>query len=164
MRSIGIISDTHGLLRPQALAALQGSALIIHAGDVGDPAILAALGKIAPVSAVRGNVDRGPWTKQLPATQIIEFEGHSIHVLHDLNELELDPASAGFHAIISGHSHRPKIETKDGVLYFNPGSAGPRRFDLPISAGKLTISAGRLQAEIIDLGSVATESGVGKGA
>jgi uncharacterized protein len=164
MRSIGIISDTHGLLRPQALAALQGSALIIHAGDVGDPAILAALGNIAPVSAVRGNIDRGPWTKQLPATQIIEFEGYSIHVLHDLNELELDPASAGFHAIISGHSHRPKIETKDGVLYFNPGSAGPRRFDLPISAGKLTISAGRLQAEIIDLGSVATESGVGKGA
>jgi uncharacterized protein len=153
MGSIGVISDTHGLLRPQVLAALQGSALIIHAGDVGDPQILDALGNIAPVSAVRGNIDRGPWTKQLPATQIIEFEGRSIHVLHDLNELEFDPVSAGFHAVIFGHSHRPKIETRGGVLYFNPGSAGPRRFNLPISVGRLTISAGALQAEIIDLGS-----------
>jgi putative phosphoesterase len=157
MRQIGVISDTHGLLRPQALAALRGSELIIHAGDVGDPQILAALGKIAPLSAVRGNTDRGSWTKELPATQIIKFERYSIYVLHDLNELELNPASAGFHAIISGHSHRSKIETKDGVLYFNPGSAGPRRFDLPISVGRLTISDGGLQAEIVDLGLVAPD-------
>ena len=154
MRSIGVISDTHGLLRAQALAALQGSELIIHAGDVGDPAILAALGKIAPVLAVRGNIDRGAWAKDLPARQIVQLEQHLIYVLHDLYELDLDPASAGFHAIISGHSHRPKIETKHGVLYFNPGSVGPRRFDLPISLGRLTISEGGLQAEIIDLGSV----------
>src|SRR5205807_828884 len=132
MRHIGVISDTHGLLRPQALAALRGSALIIHAGDVGDPAILAALGEIAPVFAVRGNVDRGAWANDLPASELVEFEQHSIYVLHDLGELDLDPASAGLHAVISGHSHRPSIETKRGVLYFNPGSAGPRRFDLPI--------------------------------
>ena len=154
MKPIGVISDTHGLLRAQALAALQGSELIIHAGDVGDPAILAALGKMAPVVAVRGNIDRGAWAKDLPARQIVQLEQHLIYVLHDLYELDLDPASAGFHAIISGHSHQPKIETKDGVLYFNPGSAGPRRFDLPITVGRLTISDGGLQAEIIDLGSV----------
>src|ERR1700674_4639899 len=135
MRSIGVISDTHGLLRAQALAALQGSELIIHAGDVGDPAILAALGKIAPVLAVRGNIDRGAWAKDLPARQIVQLEQHLIYVLHDLYELDLDPASAGFHAIISGHSHRPKIETKHGVLYFNPGNVGQRSLDLPISLG-----------------------------
>ena len=164
MKSIGVISDTHGLLRPQALSALQGSDLIIHAGDVGDPAILKALGKIAPVLAVRGNIDRGAWAGDLPARQAVQLEEHSIYVLHDLYELDLDAASVGFHAIIFGHSHRPKIETKDGVLYFNPGSAGPRRFDLPITVGRLTISGGGLQAEIIDLGSAATGSRVGKGA
>jgi putative phosphoesterase len=164
MRHIGVISDTHGLLRPQALAVLRGSELIIHAGDVGDPAILAALGEIAPVLAVRGNIDRGAWAKNLPARQIVRLEEHSIYVLHDVYELDVDPASAGFHAIIFGHSHRPKIETKDGVLYFNPGSAGPRRFDLPMTVGRLTISDGGLQAEIIDLGPVATGSGVDKGA
>jgi uncharacterized protein len=152
MKSIGVISDTHGLLRLQALAALQGSELIIHAGDVGDPAILAALARIAPVSAVRGNIDRGAWAKNLPARQIVQLEQHSVFVLHDLGELDLDPATAGFGAVVFGHSHQPKIETKDGVLYFNPGSAGPRRFDLPISVGRLTISAGGLHAEIIDLG------------
>jgi uncharacterized protein len=154
LRYIGVISDTHGLLRPQALAALRGSELIIHAGDVGDPTILAALGKIAPVSAVRGNIDRGAWARDLPARQIVRLEQHSIFVLHDLSELDLDPATAGFGAVIFGHSHQPKIETRNGVLYFNPGSAGPRRFDLPISVGRLTISAGGLEAEIIDLGSV----------
>jgi putative phosphoesterase len=106
MRHVGVISDTHGLLRPQALAALQGSALIIHAGDVGNPEILAALGEIAPVFAVRGNVDRGSWSKALPEWQIVEFERHSIYVLHDLNELDLDPVAAGLHAVICGHSHR----------------------------------------------------------
>ena len=151
MRHIGVISDTHGLLRPQALSALRGAALIIHAGDVGDPAILAELGEVAPVCAVRGNVDRGSWAKALPASQTVEFERHSIHVLHDLSELDLDPQSAGFHAVIYGHSHRPMIETKDGVLYFNPGSAGPRRFDLPVSVGRLMVADGTLRAEIVDL-------------
>jgi putative phosphoesterase len=162
MRYIGVISDTHGLLRPQALSALQGSALIIHAGDVGDPQILQALGEIAPVFAVRGNTDRGSWAKDLPARQIVEFEQHCVYVLHDLNDLDLEPVWAGLHAVICGHSHRPKIETKDGVLHFNPGSAGPRRFDLPISVGRLTISDGGLQAEIIDLGSVAAHHRQGR--
>jgi uncharacterized protein len=162
MRHIGVISDTHGLLRPQALAALRGSELIIHAGDVGDPAILAALGEIAPLFAVRGNIDRGAWARDLPARQIVQLEEYLIYVLHDVYELDLDPTSAGFHAIISGHSHRPKIETKDGVLYFNPGSAGPRRFDLPISVGRLMISHGGLRAEIIDLGAAAPDHRQGR--
>jgi putative phosphoesterase len=153
MRHVGVISDTHGLLRPQALAALQGSALIIHAGDIGNAEILAALGEIAPVFAVRGNIDRGSWSKALPEWQIVEFERHSIYVLHDLNELDLDPVAAGLHAVICGHSHRPQIETIDDVVYFNPGSAGPRRFDLPITVGRLTLTGGKLEAEIIDLGS-----------
>jgi putative phosphoesterase len=151
MRHVGVISDTHGLLRREALAALRASALIVHAGDVGNPEILAALGEIAPVFAVRGNVDRGAWAGNLPQTEIVQFEQHVIYVLHDLAELDLDPPTAGFAAVISGHSHRPKIETKDGVIYFNPGSAGPGRFDLPITVGRLTVAGGRLAAEIIDL-------------
>jgi uncharacterized protein len=151
MRHVGVISDTHGLLRHEALAALRGSALIIHAGDVGHPEILAALREVAPVFAVRGNVDRGAWAGRLPETEIVRFEQHTIYVLHDLAELDLDPPTAGFAAVISGHSHRPKIETKDGVVYFNPGSAGPRRFDLPITVGRLTVAGGRLEARIIDL-------------
>ena len=157
MKSIGVISDTHGLLRPQALSALRDSDLIIHAGDVGDPQILAALSRIAPVFAVRGNTDRGSWAKDLPASEIVEFEQHSVYVLHDLTELDLDPASAGLHAVVFGHSHQPKIETKDDVLYFNPGSAGPRRFDLPITVGKLMIADGVLRAEIVDLGSISDQ-------
>ena len=152
---IGVISDTHGLLRPEALAALAGSQAIIHAGDVGDPAILDALAEIAPIFAVRGNVDRGRWADALPSTRIVEFERHSIYVLHDLGELDLDPAGAEFHAVISGHSHRPAIERKRGVLYFNPGSAGPRRFRLPITLGRLTDSETGLQAEIVDLSTIA---------
>jgi uncharacterized protein len=151
MRYVGVISDTHGLLRHEALAALRGSAVIVHAGDVGNPEILAALGEIAPVFAVRGNVDRGAWAGQLPETEIVQFDQHTIYVLHDLAQLDLDPPTAGFAAVISGHSHRPKIETKDGVVYFNPGSAGPRRFDLPITVGRLTVAGGRLEARIIDL-------------
>jgi uncharacterized protein len=151
MRYVGVISDTHGLLRPEALAALRGSALIIHAGDVGKGEILAALGEIAPVFAVRGNVDRGAWAGKLPQTEIVQFEQRLLYVLHDLAELDLDPPTAGFAAVISGHSHRPKIETKDGVIYCNPGSAGPRRFDLPITVGRLTVAGGRLAAEIIEL-------------
>jgi len=153
MRSIGVISDTHGLLRPQALAALQGSALIIHAGDVGDPRILKVLGEIAPVFAVRGNVDRGSWAKQLSEREIVQFEQQTLYVLHDLSELDLDPATAGFQAVICGHSHEPKIETTGNVLYFNPGSAGPRRFRLPITVGRLTVVEDRLQAQLIALSS-----------
>ena len=163
MRHIGVISDTHGLLRPQALSALRGSDLIIHAGDIGNPQILEALARIAPVFAVRGNTDRGAWAEALPPTQILQLEPCSVYVLHDLDELDLDPVSAGLDAVIFGHSHQPKIATKDDVLYFNPGSAGPRRFDLPISVGRLTLSGGKLRGEIIDLSSAPPEGGEGRG-
>ncbi len=151
MQHIGVISDTHGLLRPQAVAALRGSPLIIHAGDVGRPEILDELRRIAPVFAVRGNVDHGAWAMKLPETEIVQVEDRLLYVLHDLNALDLDPPTAGFRAVITGHSHLPKIETRNGVLYFNPGSAGPRRFKLPVSVGRLMLSGGELQAEIIHL-------------
>ena len=145
---IGVISDTHGLLRPEALQSLAGSHLIIHAGDVGDPGILDALRTIAPVVAVRGNIDKA---SALPDFERIEQGGKSIYILHDVNQLDLDPAAAGIHAVISGHSHKPSIRTKDGVLYLNPGSAGPRRFKLPITVARLHVSGERLEAERIDL-------------
>ena len=151
MRHIGVISDTHGLLRPQALSALRGSDLIIHAGDIGNPQILEALARIAPVFAVRGNTDRGAWAKALPPTQILQLEPCSVYVLHDLDELDLDPVSAGFDAVIFGHSHQPKIEAKDDVLYFNPGSAGPRRFRLPVTVGRLLLKDGKASAEIVEI-------------
>ena len=151
MGLIGVISDTHGLLRPEAVAALQGSALVIHAGDVGRPEILDELRRIAPVVAVRGNVDRDTWADRLPQSEIVERDGVRLYVLHILEELDLDPPTAGFHAVITGHTHRPKMETKDGVLYFNPGSAGPRRFDLPVSVGRLSIADGKLRGEIVYL-------------
>jgi uncharacterized protein len=151
IRYIGVISDTHGLLRPQAVTILRGCSLIIHAGDVGHADILAALREIAPVVAVRGNIDRDPSTSQLAATELVELDGRTIFVLHDLNDLDLDPLTAGFQVVISGHTHRPKTATKDGVLYFNPGSAGPRRFNLPISVGRLVILDKDVQAEIIEL-------------
>jgi putative phosphoesterase len=148
---IGIISDTHGLLRPEAIKALRGSDLILHAGDVGAPEMLEELAQIAPVTAIRGNVDIQPWARTLPLTHVIETEGVSIFILHDLGQLDLKPEAAGFGVVIYGHSHKPKIEEKNGVLYFNPGSAGPRRFSLPISVGRLTIAAGRVKAELIEL-------------
>jgi uncharacterized protein len=151
MRNIGVISDTHGLLRPQAVAALQGSMLIIHAGDVGSPDILDALRRIAPVVAVRGNVDTGPWAERLPDTEVVQLDDSSVYVLHILDELDRDPPTAGFRAVISGHTHRPKLERKDGVLYFNPGSAGPRRFDLPVSVGRLVLAESKVKGEIIYL-------------
>jgi uncharacterized protein len=151
MQHIGVISDTHGLLRPQAVAALRGCPVIIHAGDVGQPEILDELRRIAPVFAVRGNVDFGPWAMKLPETETVEVGDCRLYVLHDLNALDCDPKAAGFRAVITGHSHQPKIETKDGVLYFNPGSAGPRRFNLPVSVGRLILSGADLQAEIIKL-------------
>jgi putative phosphoesterase len=147
--TIGVISDTHGLLRQEALAALQGSEYIIHAGDVGDPGILKKLAEIAPVTAVRGNVDRERWARMLPEAEVLEVEGMSIYILHDLKTLDLKAEAAGFAAVISGHTHIPKQETRRGVLYFNPGSAGPKRFRLPITVGKLTAQAGKISGEII---------------
>jgi len=150
MRTIGAISDTHGLLRPQVLAALAGCDPIIHAGDVGSPDVLARLGALAPVHAVRGNVDHGAWSANVSVTQRIEIDGFRIYVLHIL--AELDPqAAANVDAVIYGHSHLPKIETKNGTLFFNPGSAGPRRFGLPITVGRVTAEHGKLRAEIVEL-------------
>jgi putative phosphoesterase len=126
-----VISDTHGLLRPQAIEALQGSVRILHAGDVGAPAILEALAQTAPVTAIRGNVDTAPWARTLLKPEIIEINAVSIYMLHDLSQLDIKPEAAGFRVVVFGHSHHPKIEEKNGVLYFNPGSAGPRRFNLP---------------------------------
>lgn len=149
MVRIGVISDTHGLLRPEALAALRGSDYIIHAGDVGDPAILDKLAKIAPVTAVRGNVDHGAWAQKIPATNVLDIGEVSIYVLHSLQELDVNPGAANFAAVISGHSHIPKQEMKNRVLYFNPGSAGPRRFKLPVSVGRLTIENNKIDARIL---------------
>jgi uncharacterized protein len=148
---LGVISDTHGLLRPEALTALQGSDYIIHAGDIGDPAILDTLAKIASVTAVRGNVDRAAWAKKIPETNVLEIDGLNIYVLHDVSQLDLKPEAAGFAAVISGHSHVPKQEMRNGVLYFNPGSAGPRRFKLPVSVGRLLVEAGKVRGEIMQI-------------
>ena len=148
---IGVISDTHGLIRPEAVEALRGSRLIIHAGDVGSEQVIAALRAIAPVVAVRGNIDKTGWPATLPQTEIVEVEGVSIYVLHDLNELDLDPAAAGFHAVISGHSHKPSTEERNGVLYLNPGSAGPRRFKLPVSVARCEIVGSRVEASLVPL-------------
>lgn len=148
---VGVISDTHGLLRPEALAAMRGSHHIIHAGDIGDSAILEKLSQIAPVTAVRGNIDREAWARTIPATTVLELKGSSIFVLHNLDELDLKPEAAGFSAVIYGHSHVSKQEAKNGVLYFNPGSAGPKRFRLAVTIGRLLIRGGKIQAEIIDL-------------
>jgi uncharacterized protein len=151
MTVIGVISDTHGLLREEAVAALSGSEYIVHAGDVGKPEILDRLREIAPVTAVRGNVDRGTWSRELPDTDTVEVDDTSIYVLHILAELDLKPEAAGFGVVVYGHSHVPKQEVKNGVLYFNPGSAGPRRFRLPVSVGRLMIGAGHVHGEIIEL-------------
>jgi uncharacterized protein len=151
MGHIGVISDTHGLLRPQAVEALRGSELIIHAGDVGRPEIVDELRRIAPVVAVRGNVDRGTWADSLPLSETVEHDGVRLYVLHIIEDLDLDPPTAGFRAVISGHTHRPKIETRNGVLYFNPGSAGPHRFDLPVSVGRLSVTDGKLVGELVYL-------------
>jgi putative phosphoesterase len=148
---IGVISDTHGLLRPQAMEALQGSQHIIHAGDIGAADIIPSLREIAPVTAIRGNVDQEAWTRQFPETNVAELAGLQIYVIHSVQALDLNPHAAGFAAVISGHSHQPGQHIKDGVLYFNPGSAGPRRFKLPISVGRLRIVEGQLTGEIIEL-------------
>ncbi len=148
---IGVISDTHGLLRPEALATLKGSDLIVHAGDVGDPRILEELRTIAPTHAVRGNVDTSPWAQALPTTEVIEVADLRIYVLHNLSELDLDPAAAGFAAVIFGHTHRPQAEVRRNVLYLNPGSAGPRRFTLPIAVARLEVVGAHIAHEMIEL-------------
>jgi putative phosphoesterase len=150
-RTIGLISDTHGLLRPQALGALEGSDLIIHAGDVGDPEILAALKTIAPVFAVRGNVDTQTWALALPENEVIETDRATFYVLHDVHALDLDPRAAGFHIVVSGHSHKPARTEHSGVLFLNPGSAGPRRFDLPVTVALLHMDQTPWKFDLIDL-------------
>lgn len=150
-KTIGLISDTHGLLRPQALRALEGSELIIHAGDVGDPEILEALKTLAPVFAVRGNVDTEPWAQALPENEVIETDRTTIYVLHDVHALDLDPVAAGFHIIVSGHSHKPSRTEHGGVLFLNPGSAGPRRFDLPVTVAILHVDQAPWKIDFIDL-------------
>jgi len=153
---IGLISDTHGLLRDEALRALQGSELIIHAGDVGKPEILDALQSLAPVVAVRGNIDQAAWASKLPLTAVAEAGPASIYVLHDVHELNLDPAAAGFQIVVSGHSHKPAREERGGVLYINPGSAGPRRFQLPITVARLNLEQKPWTVDFIELSSGAS--------
>lgn len=148
---IGVISDTHNLLRPEALAALKRCELILHAGDVCRPEVLEELGRIAPVVAVRGNNDRGSWARALPLSRTLDISGFRIHVLHDLKELDLDPRAEGFHAVVSGHSHRPRAERRDGVLFLNPGSAGPQRFKLPVAVAHLSVGKRGLRARIVEV-------------
>jgi uncharacterized protein len=148
---VGIISDTHGLLRPEAEAALQGSDLIIHAGDIGEPTVLAGLRALAPVRAVRGNIDNGPWALNLPAAEVVEVGGVYLYVLHNVHDLDLDPAAGGFKVVVCGHSHRAGIEWRGSVLYVNPGSAGRRRFSLPVSLARLHLADGMVDAELIEL-------------
>jgi hypothetical protein len=151
VRRIGVVSDTHGLLRPEALEGLRGSDLIVHAGDVGNVDVLERLRAIAPTVAVRGNVDTGAWAAELPATEVVEVGGLHLYVLHDISTLDLDPKAAGFAAVIFGHSHRPSVELRDGVLFLNPGSAGPRRFSLPIGVARLRVVGERLSHELVEL-------------
>ena len=149
---IGVISDTHGLLRPEAVAALRGVDHIIHAGDICAPDVLASLSTLAPTTAVRGNNDRGPWAAAIPTTAVVDADGGVlIYVIHDVAEIDLDPAAAGFRVVIAGHSHRPAQQERNGVLWFNPGSAGPRRFNLPIALGRLTVEGGAVRGEILTL-------------
>ena len=148
---IGIISDTHGLLRPEAIQRLSEAEHIVHAGDIGDPAVIQALQEIAPVTAVRGNVDIGDWARHYPDRATVTLAGRKIYVLHNLKELDVDPAMEGIDVVVSGHSHKPKADTVDGVLYLNPGSAGPRRFTLPVVAGELLIDGGDVTARLVEL-------------
>jgi putative phosphoesterase len=149
--NVGVISDTHGLVRPQAIAALRGCAIIIHAGDVGNPDVIVELRGLAPVFAVRGNVDTGEWAAPLPMSQQVEVGALRFFVLHRIAELDFDPAAAGIAAVVFGHSHRPSIEMRNGVLFLNPGSAGRRRFSLPVTVARVSVSGQRMQAEIVEL-------------
>ena len=148
---IGIISDTHGLVRPQALEALASADMILHAGDIGNQQVLDTLKEIAPVVAVRGNNDKGDWGQALPDWEVVEVGNVPIYMLHDVKEIDISPSGAGFHIVVSGHSHKPSVEEHRGVLYINPGSAGPRRFTLPVSLAHLQISGEKIHANIIEL-------------
>jgi uncharacterized protein len=148
---VGLIADTHGLLRPEARAFLIGCDYIVHGGDIGEPRILDELAVIAPLIAVRGNNDTQPWAAHLPLTEMIRVGNVFVYVIHDLAELDIDPTAAGVRVVVSGHSHKPMIEERDGVLYVNPGSAGPRRFKLPISVGQITVSGSSVKAQLVDL-------------
>ncbi|HUL66268.1 MAG TPA: metallophosphoesterase family protein [Burkholderiaceae bacterium] len=151
MARVGIISDTHGLLRPEALAFLKGCRHIVHGGDIGTAEILARLAGIAPVTAVRGNNDRGAWADALAKTELVEIDGTCVYAIHDLAQLDMEPAAAGVHVVVSGHSHKPVIERRDGVVYVNPGSAGPRRFRLPITVAELEVNGSEVNARIVEL-------------
>jgi putative phosphoesterase len=148
---IGVISDTHGLLRAGAIEALRGSQYIIHAGDIGSEQILQKLAEIAPLTVVRGNVDRAAWAKKIPLANVLAVGGLSIYVLHNLRQLDLKPEASGFAAVVSGHSHVPAHDMRNGVLYFNPGSAGPRRFRLPVTLGRLMVRGRAIEAELVQL-------------
>lgn len=149
--AIGVISDTHGLLRPEAVTALAGSRHIVHGGDVGSESILRALERIAPVTVVRGNTDTDAWARRLPRTNVLEAGGARIYAVHDIADLDIDPEAAGVSVVVYGHSHRPAIEHRGGVLFLNPGAAGPRRFTLPVTIARLTIDDGRAEAEIVEI-------------
>ena len=148
---IGLISDTHGLIRPQALDALKGVDLIIHAGDIGAPEVIDTLKLIAPVAAIKGNNDRDRWAKSLPDTKLVKTGGVKLYIIHNVKELDYDPVTRGIHVVISGHSHKPSVLNRDGVLYVNPGSAGPRRFKLPVAVGKLRVKGKDVKTEIVEL-------------
>lgn len=148
---LGIISDTHGLLRPQAAAFLRGCDRILHGGDIGNADILSRLSTIAPVTAVRGNNDKGAWAEAVPETEFFEFGGIYVYAIHDISQLDLDPSAAGIQVVVSGHSHKPVIEWRDGIVFLNPGSAGPRRFKLPISVADLLIEGGAISPRIVEL-------------
>jgi putative phosphoesterase len=151
LHRVGLISDTHGLIRPEALDALRDSDLIIHCGDIGDPAVLEALRTLAPVRAIRGNNDKGAWAHRLPPYDVVKVGSHAIYVLHNLAELDLDPGAAGFTAVVSGHSHKPVIEKRGEIFFVNPGSAGPRRFGLPVTVAKLAVRSGGCEATTVEL-------------
>ncbi|OEZ30309.1 metallophosphoesterase family protein [Variovorax boronicumulans] len=151
MIRVGLISDTHGLLRPQAMAALQGCDFIVHGGDIGDAGILDALAAIAPLTVVRGNNDREAWAEAIPETAFLKVGDVHVYAIHDLSQIDIDPASAGVRVVISGHSHQPKVEERNGVLYVNPGSSGPRRFKLPIAVAELIVDGDAVSARIVEL-------------
>jgi len=148
---VGLISDTHGLLRPEAISSLRGSDILIHAGDIGNPEVIQELKRLAPTFAVRGNIDKGDWAAALPVTEVVEVGALCFYVLHEVSLLDLDPKAAGFAAVVSGHSHQPSIEYRSGVLFINPGSAGPRRFTLPVAVARITVSGAELKPEIVEL-------------
>ncbi len=164
MKTVGVISDTHGLLRLEALEVLEGVDLIVHAGDIGSPQIIDALKEFAPVFAIRGNVDRGIWAGEFSATEIVEVDDQLLYVLHDLGQLDLDPAAAGFRVVIYGHSHDPQVAEKQGVVYLNPGSAGPRRLRLPISMARMVVGDAEGKADHRTMSWVTQSIAFGRGA